>query len=225
MSDWSLRLGRWEDVLADIERCDALITDPPYGARTHKGNGDRIESMGRAALNYACWTPEDVAAFVDHWSRRCVGWMACMASDDLIAPYRDAYRAAGRLDFAPVPVLQHRPRLSGDGPGSGAIYLLVARPRDERFMRWGSLPCWYESEPARDGVPGGKPERLMRAIVRDYSRPGDLIVDPCAGGATTLLAAVTEGRRAIGAEQDPDTHAKALARLQRGYTPVFEGFA
>ena len=44
--------------------------------------------------------------------------------------------------------------------------------------------------------------------------------DPCAGGGTTLLAAAIEGRRAIGAELDPDTYAKAVERLSRGYTPA-----
>ena len=58
----------------------------------------------------------------------------------------------------------------------------------------------------------------MRAIVRDYSRPGDLIVDPCAGGSTTLLAAAIEGRRAIGAEIDEATYYKAVKRLEAGYT-------
>jgi site-specific DNA-methyltransferase (adenine-specific) len=64
----------------------------------------------------------------------------------------------------------------------------------------------------------------MRAIVRDYSRPGDLIVDPYAGGATTLLAAAMEGRRAIGAECDPKTFALAVKRLASGYQPnLFSG--
>lgn len=29
-----LRLGRYQDVLADVE-CDAVIADPPYSERTH----------------------------------------------------------------------------------------------------------------------------------------------------------------------------------------------
>jgi site-specific DNA-methyltransferase (adenine-specific) len=66
----------------------------------------------------------------------------------------------------------------------------------------------------------------MQSIVKDYSRPGDLIVDPCAGGGTTLLAAAIEGRRAIGAECDPETFAKAVRRLSKGYTPsMFTGKA
>jgi hypothetical protein len=40
----------------------------------------------------------------------------------------------------------------------------------------------------------------------------------CTG--TTLLAAVIEGRRAIGAELDADTYAYAVRRLARGWTPT-----
>jgi DNA modification methylase len=59
----------------------------------------------------------------------------------------------------------------------------------------------------------------MRALVRDYTRPGDLICDPCAGGGTTLLAGVMEGRRAVGAECMPEHYEIARKRLERGFTP------
>jgi DNA modification methylase len=39
-----------------------------------------------------------------------------------------------------------------------------------------------------------------------------LVIDPTAGGGTTLIAARLEGRRAMGAEVKPDSYAKALAR-------------
>jgi site-specific DNA-methyltransferase (adenine-specific) len=67
-------------------------------------------------------------------------------------------------------------------------------------------------------VVGAKPIDLMRALVRDYSRPGDVICDPCAGGGTTGRAAQLEGRGFIGAEMDPDTFAKAQERLARPFT-------
>lgn len=220
-----LRLGRWQDVLADVE-CDLLLTDPPYGERTHRGNSERIEGMGRSALSYDAWSPDNVREFVASWAPRCRGWFASMTSDDLVPVWREAYAAAGLYDFAPVPVLQHRPRLSGDGPGSGTIYLMVARPRSSAFMSWGSLPCWYEAPIDRAGHIGGKPLGLVQALVRDYSRRGDLVCDPCAGFATTLIAAAAEGRSAVGAEIDPATHTKAAARIARGYTPsLFAGDA
>jgi site-specific DNA-methyltransferase (adenine-specific) len=55
----------------------------------------------------------------------------------------------------------------------------------------------------------------MQQIVRDYSRPGMLVADPCAGHATTLVAALQSGRRVWGAECDPAAHAAAVAHLER----------
>lgn len=226
---YDLRLGRYQDVLADVE-CDTLIADPPYSARTHDGQHEstsapnRVTGSGnpttRRALTYAHWTPDDVQAFVAHWAPRTRGWMACMTSHDLMPVWQAAYAEAGRCDFAPVPILQDRVRLSGDGPASSAVYLMVARPRTREFARWGALPGWYKAGTDREGHIGGKPVDLMRALIRDYSRPGDLVCDPCAGGGTTLLAAVQTGRRAVGAEMDATTHAKAVQRLANAKVTV-----
>lgn len=222
-----LRCGDWQTALADVGEVDALIADPPYSARTHAGSDaivDLSDGADRQALLYQAWTPDDARAFVMTWAMRTRSWMACLTDSILIDAYRSAFRDAGRYDFAPVPVLQHKPRMSGDGPASACVYLVVSRPRESRFMQWGSLPGWYASVPEHSkGVQGAKPLSLMRAIVRDYSRPGDLICDPCAGGATTLIAAAMEGRRAIGAERDPNTFALAQKRIAKGYTPPLPG--
>lgn len=34
---FELRLGRYQDVLADVGEVDAVIVDAPYGGRTHNG--------------------------------------------------------------------------------------------------------------------------------------------------------------------------------------------
>jgi site-specific DNA-methyltransferase (adenine-specific) len=204
---------------------DAVITDPPYSERTHRGSdavaGPDVSADGhdRKSLSYDPWGSAEVSAFCDSWLPRTTSWFCALTDDELITAWRAAFKRHDRQSFAAVPVLQHRPRLGGDGPGSGAVYAMVARPRAKRFAQWGSLPCWYKSKVERAEVMGAKPLEVMRWLVRDYSHPGDLIVDPCAGGATTLLAAAMEGRRAIGAEMDPETFAKAKRRLQAGYTP------
>jgi hypothetical protein len=216
---YDLRLGRYQDVLADVT-CDALICDPPYGERTHKGQqkNDIYDGASRRDLSYANWTPDDVREVVAFWAPRTRGWMACMTSHDLGLVWQEAYEAAGRYSFAPVSIIQDRVRLGGDGPCSCTVYLMVARPRTRAFSTWGALPGWYRAGTERSGHIGGKPADLMRALVRDYTRPGDLVCDPCAGGGTTLLAALQTGRRAVGAEVDPETHKKAVDRLAR--TPV-----
>ncbi len=217
-----LRLGRWQDALADVEMVDAVITDPPYGERTHAGQrvDGTEDGSSRAALSYASWSPDTVREFCAAWSERCRGWICAMTSHDLIHVYMDALEASGRYVFAPIPcvITGMNVRLCGDGPSSWSVWMIVSRPRSMRA--WGTLPGAYTGTPERGGHIGGKPLWLMQSIIRDYTRPGDLVCDPCAGGATTLLAAAIEGRRAIGAEMDPDTYAKAQKRIARGWTPT-----
>lgn len=230
---WELRLGDHREVLADVE-CHALISDPPYSSRTHKGiatgwdNSHNQRSECRPIV-YEHWTPADVREFATSWSPRVSGWMACLTDSDLMNDFRAAFDDAGRYSFPPVPFVQigKQARVLGDGPASWTCYLATARPREKRFMKWGSLPGAYV--PPTSGqdlnhqvVKGGKPLWLMQNIVRDYSRPGQIVIDPCAGGATTLLAAVIEGRRAIGAECDASTFELAVKRLRRGHTRTFD---
>ncbi len=42
-----LRLGRWQEALADVGEVDAVITDPPYSARTHEGHDDGAKLANR----------------------------------------------------------------------------------------------------------------------------------------------------------------------------------
>lgn len=223
MADVDLRCGRWQDVLADVE-CDALITDPPYGETTHNGHRkgcfDAHGTCERREITYAAWSAEDARSFVKSWSERCRGWMVIFTSHDLVPAYISELNACGRYVFAPLPWVHigGRIRLTGDGPSSWTCWLVVARPSTREFQRWGTLPGAYVYDGRMESlaVAGGKPVEVMRAIVRDYSRPGDLVCDPCAGGATTLIAAALEGRRAVGAEMDPATYEKARIRIERG---------
>ena len=51
--------------------------------------------------------------------------------------------------------------------------------------------------------PQQKPVDLLRWLVRSYSNPGDLVVDPYAGSGSTGLAAEAEGRLFLGWDTDP----------------------
>lgn len=228
-----LRLGRWQDVLADVE-CDALIVDAPYSERTHAGHNEGTRGDGHhdaayghrkvtRGITYECFTAAHIAEFVSHWSPRTRGWIVSL-TDHILAPeWSAALTSAGRYTFAPLPVVEvgSRVRLSGDGPSSWTCWLVVSRPSTRAFQRWGTLPGGYVFNGHGDrAVMGGKRLDCMRSLIRDYSRPGDLICDPCAGGGTTLLAALTEGRRAVGAECMPEHYEIARKRLAKGYTPT-----
>jgi site-specific DNA-methyltransferase (adenine-specific) len=52
-----------------------------------------------------------------------------------------------------------------------------------------------------------------RALVRHFSLPGALVLDPFAGAGTFPVAAILEGRRALAMELDPEHAATARARI------------
>lgn len=68
--------------------------------------------------------------------------------------------------------------------------------------------------------PTEKPLDLLRYLIRTYTNPGDLVLDPTCGSGSTLVAATQEGRRAIGIEQDPEFFATAERRLAEAVPPV-----
>jgi site-specific DNA-methyltransferase (adenine-specific) len=246
-----LRLGRWEDVLADVERVDAVITDPPFSLRQHAGyvsgsdmteaSRRRLEGVKRrnraegrpqysgtvrpGGVPYAPLDKDAVARSVCAWLCWEPAWILTFGDHITQAWWRMHLEAAKWYTFAPVVWVKAdpSPRFQGDGPASACEYITVSRPR--RKTTCGSLPGYYFGNIAKANGPEGKivtgqkPLWLMRAIIRDYTKPGDVVCDPYAGGGTTLLAAAIEGRSAIGAEMDEETHEKAKARLDAGYTP------
>lgn len=211
-----LRLGDNREVLDDVTTCDAVITDPPFSTRTHEGAED---AEREARLGYDALSVEEARALMDRWHAMSPTWIAAM-TDDVLAPvFRERAAELGRYDFAPVPIIQPRRRGTGDGPPSCAVYLMASRPRERgHFQRW--YPAgYYHADVLRGGiVHGAKPVSLMRRVVGDYTKHGALVVDPFAGGCSTLIACGELGRRCIGAEVDEGTFEKAVALLERGWT-------
>jgi hypothetical protein len=62
--------------------------------------------------------------------------------------------------------------------------------------------------------PTVKPLALMRYLCRMVTPPGGVVLDPFAGSGTTLLAARSEGLRAIGIEREEEYAAIASGRLE-----------
>ena len=221
-----LRLGRYQDVLADIGMVDCIVTDPPYSARTHEAQCSDFAANSKSffPLEYVAWDRDDVQMFVEFWQARNRGWWVVFSDHALQLSWESALGGIDLYVFAPIPqvTMNRSVRLAGDGPATWTTWITVARPRHKPYCKWGALQAAYIDDIGgreAGAVRGAKQHRTMQAIIRDYSRPGDLICDPCAGGGTTLIAAASQGRKAIGAEMDPVTHAKAMRRIEAGYTP------
>jgi len=62
--------------------------------------------------------------------------------------------------------------------------------------------------------PTQKPVALYAYLIRTYTNPGDIVLDPCAGSGTTGVAAIKEGRGFVGIERDVAYHAIATRRIE-----------
>lgn len=174
---------------------------------------------GRRKIEYKPWSPDDVRSFIEWAAPRTRGWMVCMCDHGLADHYTAAMKAAGRYVFPELVWYSRgsRVRQTGDGPSLWTVQIVVSRPRSREFSKWGSLPGGYDGpqdhgRTGKEAHIGGKPLWLMRELVRDYSRPGDIVCDPCAGYGTTPLAASIEGRRALASEEHAETYAIAARR-------------
>lgn len=216
----TLYFGDCRDVLPLLPKVDAVITDPPYSERTHTGHDsgaiDRRDGADRAALGYGFLTPEAVRELSAAYASICSGWIVWMTDHTLAPEVCKSLEANGRYVFAPIPFYApgSRVRLSGDGPSSWTDWIVVARTAKQH--RWGTLPGGYMAGPGWNDKArmGGKPTHLMSALVADYSKPGQLVLDTHMGGGTTGVACVQAGRRFIGCEIDPDAFELSCQRIE-----------
>jgi site-specific DNA-methyltransferase (adenine-specific) len=62
---------------------------------------------------------------------------------------------------------------------------------------------------------GGKPTLLMDALVTDYSRPGQVVLDSHMGAGTTGVSCARLGRSFIGCEIDAEAFETACRRIEQ----------
>jgi site-specific DNA-methyltransferase (adenine-specific) len=55
--------------------------------------------------------------------------------------------------------------------------------------------------------------RLLEGLIRIFSDEGDVVIDPCAGSGSTLLAAANMGRKAYGFEIDRKFYQEAQDKV------------
>lgn len=65
--------------------------------------------------------------------------------------------------------------------------------------------------------PTAKPHQLLSWIIRSFSHPGQVVLDPFMGAGSAGVAAAAEGRRFVGIELDPVYFATADGRINNAY--------
>jgi site-specific DNA-methyltransferase (adenine-specific) len=186
---------------------DCVITDPPYSERTHKNAKKNDSDKGYAvkAVHFDSFTYEDMRNAFDEMTRLTKAWIVATVD------YRYAFEFE---DNPPEGMTQKRigmwvknnpmPQVSGDRPTQGWEAISYLHKSGIR-SKWngGGLHGNYVSNLATPtGHPTPKPITMVSSFVERFSNVGELILDPFAGGGTTLLAARNLGRKVIGIEKD-----------------------
>lgn len=196
---------------------DAVITDPPYNKRTHKGaraKGGKLIDDSTVEFDSLVSTEfyGDSLRVAKRW---CLAFCAAEQLGDYEATASDQWIRAGiwvRVGASP--------QFTGDRPATGADAVAIAhRKGRKRWNGGGGHALWQhgfapeEVGPNR-GHPTRKPLLLMRELVRLFTDKDEVILDPFAGSGTTGVAAIAEGRRVILYERLPEYAAIARARCE-----------
>lgn len=81
---------------------------------------------------------------------------------------------------------------------------------------WGSRGIWdIPSVRKNDSHPAKFPLELAEKVIKLYTEPGDLVLDPFLGSGTTAQAAKKLGRKYIGIELDPKYHKLACRNISQ----------
>lgn len=204
---------------------DHVICDPPYSERVHRrlGNEGRKDgSASRDNLTFSHLTVEMAQAIVEHARRTSRRWMIFFC-DELSFGLWVAAIESGGCEYVRKGTWvkdDAMPQMSGDRPCTGTEEIVIAHvPRESGRLRWngGGRSAVYRGNAQERAVvrehPTQKPIWLMEALVRDFTDPGETILDPFAGSGTTGVACKRLGRNFIGWERDPHYHAIAVKRI------------
>lgn len=201
---------------------DHIITDPPYLEYVHAGNR-RSQKKGGGVIApeipFAHLTPEEREAAAYEFVRTCRGWIiVCCDLEGVAGWVHDLTRVAGAKKRNTL--VWHKtncaPKFHGDGPAQACEAAVVAWAGKGK-SRWnaGGMPGFYEAMAPRKERRHStqKPLSLFHQLVADFTRPGELVVDPYMGGGTTGKACKQLGRRWAGFEIDPWTATDAMEEI------------
>lgn len=210
------KLGDWRDHIADLDdgSVHLLLTDPPYGmdyqSNRRKERHEKIANDGRHEA-------------ADHLRGCLVAMVQKMAADSHALIFTDWRNERDLADAAVAAGLRLKGSLvwvknnHGSGDLSGAF-----APKHERIIHAvkgkpalvDRKPDVFEvAKPATDRHPTEKPVELLQQLIEATTVNGELVADPFAGVASTLVAAKNCGRRFWGCELNESYHQSGRSRL------------
>jgi site-specific DNA-methyltransferase (adenine-specific) len=220
---WTIHEGDCLGGLAALSdgSVDVVITDPPYEAEAHTPERLVARAGGRLEvepLTFPPITEEQRAESSRHMARLARRWILVFCQVEAAMKWRAALESAGAVYKRTCLWVKPdgKPQYSGDRPGIGYESIIACHaPGRSTWNGGGSHGVFIvnKSGDQRTGHQTQKPLALMERLVRLFSNPGELILDPFVGSGTTGVAAIRLGRRFVGWELNPEYAEIARKRL------------
>jgi site-specific DNA-methyltransferase (adenine-specific) len=240
MSDLSVITGACIETMSAMDPGLVRVAffDPPYNLGIDYGKGRKADRLPRdqyldllrcsAIAAKRLLTPDGSLWFLI--SPEWAGDVQCLLRDDVGLHWRETiiwvetfgvycetkfglnHRSLFRFTAHPKRQVFHPDRVPSDR---------ITKYKDKRANPAGRVPgnVWVISRlcgtynERLDGFPTQLPLELLRRIVKTASDPGDLVLDPFSGSATTGVVCAELARRYVGLEVDPGFAQRSRERL------------
>jgi site-specific DNA-methyltransferase (adenine-specific) len=186
---------------------DFVLTDPPYLVNYRDRDGRTIQNDAKPdwlkpamAEAYRVLKQDRVAVMFYGWTK--------------VDAFFAAWKQAG---FQPVGHLVFRKTYSSRSRffryrHEQAYLLAKGRPPLPKQPLADVMDMPYSGNKLH---PTQKPVAALAPLVRSFTLPGELVLDPFAGSGSSCAAALLTGRRYVGIEMDSEYFQQASARLER----------
>lgn len=213
---WTLYHGDCREILPTLDPVDCVVTDPPYGAVTHRG---ALGDGGRSALvDFDATTPEALRSTME-LARVRRWWVAFMEWRHIAALETRPPEGWEFVRFGIWVKPNGAPQFTGDRPATGWEGVGIFHPPGKKRWNGGGHHAVWTANVEQGPHPTMKPLPLVRRLVDLFSEPGETILDPFCGSGTSLVAARDLGRKSIGIEREEKYAEIAAKRLSQNLLP------
>lgn len=195
-------------VLKNIESesVNFVLTDPPYLVNYQSRDGRKVYNDDNAAWLKPAFAEVARVLKPDSFCVSFYGW-------NKAEKFLTAWKSVGLYPVGHfVWVKRYASRSRFVLYSHESAYLLAkGHPARPRIILPDVLQWKYSGNRFH---PTQKPVRALTPIIKAYTKPGDIVLDPFAGSGTTAVAAKYLGRKFIGIELNSDYAAIAARRLR-----------